>query len=100
MKEKESLWVKVLESKYGDLEVRFVWERRQGSLWWRDLQNIEKGVWGFETNWFERNLAKVAGDGTETLFWDDPWWDESLLKTYILTCIAWLITNGSLWQRL
>jgi len=48
---KNSLWTKVLFSKYGEVYGRLNRDGRLYWAWWRDLQNIEKGIWGFKSNW-------------------------------------------------
>jgi len=68
-----SLWVKVLSSKYGETNGRVNRNGRHCSTWWRDLQIIDRGVWGIKTGWFAEKLSRKIGNGEETLFWLDPW---------------------------
>ncbi|MCI45717.1 putative non-LTR retroelement reverse transcriptase related protein, partial [Trifolium medium] len=44
---------------------------RRGSSWWREIASIREGggePWG-----------RWVGDGSDTLFWTDPWVDETPL---------------------
>jgi hypothetical protein len=75
--EKNSLWVKVLSSKYGESNGRVNRNGRHCSIWWRDLQTIDRGVWGFKTGWF---ISRKIGNGEETLFWIDPWLEGRAMK--------------------
>jgi hypothetical protein len=70
--EKNSLWVRVLASKYGESNGRINRDGSQGSAWWKDINNIERGVWGFKLDWFSEKLSRHLGNGSDTLFWLDP----------------------------
>ncbi|MCI72678.1 C-terminal binding protein, partial [Trifolium medium] len=37
------------------------------------------GVSGSVGGWFEESILKKVGDGSDTLFWTDPWLGGSLL---------------------
>jgi hypothetical protein len=68
--EKESLWFKVLEQKYG---VNLEEMNRCSSQWWRDLTSIKKFQGHGGVDWFEENIRRDVGDGNSTSFWKDPW---------------------------
>jgi hypothetical protein len=78
--EKNSLWVRVLASKYGESNGRINRDGSQGSTWWKDINNIERGVWGFKLDWFSEKLSRHLGNGSDTLFWLDPWDEGRTLK--------------------
>jgi hypothetical protein len=68
--EKESLWYKVLEQKYGNsLEER----NKCRSSWWRDLIPIKEIQGRRGVDWFEENIRREVGDKKNTFFWKDPW---------------------------
>ncbi|WJX74571.1 hypothetical protein P8452_58208 [Trifolium repens] len=46
---------------------------RLGSAWWREIVRIRDGVGGGRDRWFGEGVARKVGDGTDTLFWTDPW---------------------------
>ncbi|GFP87170.1 hypothetical protein PHJA_000860700 [Phtheirospermum japonicum] len=81
--EKESLWVRVLESKYGD-----GWGRGSSGIprglkgkllgWWRDIINITTGYGG---EWFYGNLERVLGNGRRISFWEEVWVGGESLKS-------------------
>jgi hypothetical protein len=48
---------------------------RMGSVWWREIVRIRDGVDGPRGDWFGECVTRVVGDGTNTLFWTDPWLD-------------------------
>jgi hypothetical protein len=74
--EKESLWYKVLEQKYGvNLEERITCN----SPWYRDLISIKKYQGRGGVDWFEENIRREVGDGKNTSFWKDPWVDGDTL---------------------
>lgn len=82
LNEKGSLWVRILESRYGD-----VWDRGSVgvprglngkiSSWWKDVITISVGEQG---GWMHENLERQMGDGNSTLFWKDSWIGEAALK--------------------
>lgn len=43
------------------------------SLWWRNIQALEKGEGGLNANWFKEKLSREIGNGSKSLFWEDPW---------------------------
>jgi hypothetical protein len=78
--EKEALWYKVLEQKYGDKVDE--WNRSR-SQWWRDLISIRKLQGRGGEDWFEENIRREVGDGKNTYFWKDPWVEgESLCSIF------------------
>ncbi|XP_058775322.1 uncharacterized protein LOC131649585 [Vicia villosa] len=78
LNEKSSLWVRILESKYGGFGQEAGRVDRLKSLWWRDLQSVDIGEDGFKGQWFEENVA--IGDGAHTRFLGDPWVEVRILK--------------------
>jgi len=44
LKEKRSLWYKVLSAKYGEERGRLCFDRGGGSVWWQNLNHIRMGV--------------------------------------------------------
>lgn len=70
----ESLWLRVLVSKYGDFveavencRLGKTWDKSWSS-WWRDLVKLV-GC----RDWFWLGLRRVVGDGKSTVFWEDRW---------------------------
>ncbi|MCI03757.1 cysteine-rich receptor-like protein kinase, partial [Trifolium medium] len=43
------------------------------SSWWREIVRIRDGIGGLAGGWFGESILKKAGDGSDTLFWTDPW---------------------------
>ncbi|XP_058759055.1 uncharacterized protein LOC131632268 [Vicia villosa] len=78
--EKKILWVKVLECKYGEIGCGGGRVDKFSSLWWRDLQSLDKEEGRFRQNWFDSNLVREVGDGSESLFWDDQWLEGKNIK--------------------
>jgi hypothetical protein len=65
--ERNSLWRKVLVSKYGE-EGLFLSDRVvKGSHWWQDLNKLF-GVWEGDCEWLHKNIVKNIGDGQDTSF--------------------------------
>ncbi|XP_019447298.1 PREDICTED: uncharacterized protein LOC109350521 [Lupinus angustifolius] len=67
--ESESLWARVIRSKYGDslpAHISFV------SFWWKNVDKVGKGD-VLTRNWFHQNVFKCIGDGACTNFWTDVW---------------------------
>ncbi|PNX57427.1 cysteine-rich receptor-like protein kinase, partial [Trifolium pratense] len=46
---------------------------RMGSSWWREIVRIRDGVGGTMVGWFGESVGRKVEDGTDTLFWTDPW---------------------------
>ncbi|KAK2367069.1 hypothetical protein QL285_065630 [Trifolium repens] len=67
------LWFRVLEARYGVEQGRLREGGRMGSAWWREIGRIRDGVGGGRDRWFREGVVRKVGDGTETLFWTDPW---------------------------
>lgn len=53
----------VLVRKYGEINNRVNRGKKVGSNWWRDINNIETGIW---------ELCRKIGNGVRTQFWSDP----------------------------
>lgn len=88
--EKESFWTKVLSSKCGDPIVNLNSNASKGLEWWRDVQNVEKCIWGFIVDWFSKELVRKVSNRENTILWLDPWHEGKLLKNSLpyLVCIA------------
>lgn len=70
--EKDSLWAKVVHSRFRPLEWSQNGEREDGSGrarkgWWK---SVVEGVEGKEGRWFWDNIEHVVGDGRDVTFWD------------------------------
>ncbi|KAL8498612.1 hypothetical protein ACS0TY_021813 [Phlomoides rotata] len=80
--EKDSLWVRVVESRYGRLELReqddrIVRKENYESLWWRDVKKI---FWGLNGVGLRRDFSNIVGNGNNTSFWNDEWIDGECLR--------------------
>ncbi|GAU27570.1 hypothetical protein TSUD_30020 [Trifolium subterraneum] len=53
---------------------------RGGSSWWREIVQIRDNGGGIGGAWFGEYISKKVGDGSDTLFWTDPWVDETHLS--------------------
>ncbi|CAJ2636137.1 unnamed protein product [Trifolium pratense] len=63
---------------------------RRGSSWWREIARIREGVDESGGRWFREHVVRRVGDGSDTLFWTDPWLDETPLcerfgRLYVLS---------------
>jgi hypothetical protein len=67
------LWFRVLVARYGMKLGRLREGGRMGSAWWRDIVRIRDGVGEIRDGWFGECVSRKVGDGTDTLFWSDPW---------------------------
>ncbi|KAL8547682.1 hypothetical protein ACS0TY_007123 [Phlomoides rotata] len=69
---KEKLWVKVVESKYGMREGDFLHflgrDCERWSGWWKD---IVKHTIGENGEWLKGRLERIIGAGKNTSFWED-----------------------------
>jgi hypothetical protein len=70
----------LFDGKYGG----FMSSRSRGwngmSIWWRDLcLFLDVESQGY-SDWLLNNIQKVVGDGKDTLFWLDNWFNNSPLK--------------------
>ena len=70
---KEGLWYRVLQARYGEEGGRLKEGGRDGSLWWRMISSIRRGVGQWEGSWFEDNVRRIVGGGGSTFFWSDNW---------------------------
>ncbi|MCH85621.1 cysteine-rich receptor-like protein kinase [Trifolium medium] len=48
---------------------------RGGSSWWREIVRIWDGDRGVRGGWFGESVSKKVGDGSDTFFWTDRWWE-------------------------
>ncbi|PNX74295.1 cysteine-rich receptor-like protein kinase, partial [Trifolium pratense] len=53
---------------------------QRGSVWWRELVRIREGVGEPGGSWFMEHVSRRVGDGSDTLFWIDPWLDGISLR--------------------
>ncbi|GLT68412.1 hypothetical protein SLA2020_406460, partial [Shorea laevis] len=76
--EKEALWNRVVEAKYG-IHGRRDWEGREvkinSSHWWKALWKLDKERGSYE-GWMYNGLVKTVGEGNDTLFWHEKWCGE------------------------
>ncbi|GAU30753.1 hypothetical protein TSUD_145510 [Trifolium subterraneum] len=47
----------------------------RGSSWWREVARIRDGGGEAGGGWFEGNISRQVGNGSDTFFWTDPWVD-------------------------
>lgn len=52
---------------------------RRSSVWWRELNCLEKDSFGFRNLWFSNAIQREVGNGHNTLFCKDPWIEGSTL---------------------
>jgi hypothetical protein len=67
------IWFRVLAARYGLDRSRLRDGGRRGSSWWREIVSIRDGVGGIGGGWFRECVSRKVGDGSDTLFWTDPW---------------------------
>jgi hypothetical protein len=67
------LWLQLVKAKYPRGRLLLACERREGSQFWRSLQEIKLGI--------RAGLCLTIGDGRCTLFWLDSWLDGGPLRT-------------------
>ncbi|XP_019459903.1 PREDICTED: uncharacterized protein LOC109359661 [Lupinus angustifolius] len=77
LQDKEALWVKVVNSKYGN--TIYFSSSANSSRWWKDLCKVDSSV-GFMGGWFDEKIWRVIGDGSQTRFWLDIWVGNHSLK--------------------
>jgi len=71
--DKEGLWYRVLNARYGEEGRRLREGGRDSSVWWRMLSDIRCGVALGVESWFEDNVRRIVGGGGSTYFWLDNW---------------------------
>jgi hypothetical protein len=71
--EKEGLWYQVLKARYGEVGGRLVEGGRDSSIWWRMLSDIRGGLSVRAEGWFEDDVRRRVGGGSNTYFWLDNW---------------------------
>ncbi|GKV22123.1 hypothetical protein SLEP1_g32015 [Rubroshorea leprosula] len=73
--EKEALWNRVVEAKYG-FHRRRDWEGREvkmnSSYWWKALWKLDEER-GSNEGWVYKGVVKTVGEGNDTLFWNEKW---------------------------
>ncbi|GAU41847.1 hypothetical protein TSUD_177580 [Trifolium subterraneum] len=74
--DREGLWFRVLEARFGVERGSLRVGGRKGFLWWREIASIRDGGGGIGGGWFREHVSKKVGDGSDTFFWTDPWVDE------------------------
>ncbi|CAJ2644765.1 unnamed protein product [Trifolium pratense] len=73
--DREGLWFRVLEARYGVEDGRLCEGGQRGSVWWREIVRIREGEGELGGRWFGEHVMRRVGDGSVTLFWIDPWLD-------------------------
>lgn len=53
----------------------------EGSIWWRNLNQIKEGAGFSDVRWLKDNFCKKVGDRQFTLLLVDPWFDNVSLAT-------------------
>jgi hypothetical protein len=76
LEENESLWCRVLQAKFGQEGGRVSFMEGVGSNWWRALNQVRSGTGFLDNRWLVENIVRRVGDGSQTLFWKDPWLDD------------------------
>ena len=69
LQERESLWYRVLCTRYGEEGVHLCcsW-RGGGSVWWQNILNIMDGVGEVDTGWLTDNIMCLVGDVSPLCF--------------------------------
>ncbi|GKV22646.1 hypothetical protein SLEP1_g32498 [Rubroshorea leprosula] len=71
-----SLWYRVIRSKYGNLGGNWMsWVKEgkgRGSKWWQDICKLNDLIPGRE-GWLEDNFKLSIGEGKRVCFWQDNW---------------------------
>ncbi|PNX76937.1 cysteine-rich receptor-like protein kinase, partial [Trifolium pratense] len=75
--DREGMWFRVLAARYGVEGGRLRVGGRHGSMWWREIASIREGDEGSGGSWFGDHVVRRVGDGSDTLFWTDPWLGET-----------------------
>ncbi|GAU46317.1 hypothetical protein TSUD_243380, partial [Trifolium subterraneum] len=78
--ENDSPWSLVLRAKYGEEGGRVRFSEGVGSSWWRGLNSVRSGVGLRDDRWLLDNIRKKVGGGRGSLFWLDPWLEDSPLS--------------------
>ncbi|XP_045791342.1 uncharacterized protein LOC123886049 [Trifolium pratense] len=78
--DREGLWFRVLVARYGLEGGSLRAGGQRGSVWWRELVRIREGVGEPGGSWFSEHVSRRVGDGSDTLFWTDPWLDGISLR--------------------
>jgi len=78
--DRESMWYRVLVSRYGEVYGRLEDGGRSGSNWWKDVVKIRDGIDSGGDSWFEGCVERRVGDGEDTLFWHDRWCGDASLR--------------------
>jgi hypothetical protein len=71
--DREGWWFRVLAARYGMENGRLRAGGSRASVWWREVVRIRDEVGGPRVGWFGESVTRKVGDGTDTLFWYDPW---------------------------
>jgi hypothetical protein len=68
---------------------------RDSSVWWRMISGIRSGVGVGAENWFEDNIRRVVGEGSNTYFWLDKWVGSAPLKVQFPRLFDLIIDKGA-----
>ncbi|GKV49208.1 hypothetical protein SLEP1_g55970 [Rubroshorea leprosula] len=81
----EGLWRRVIEGKYSEGRGNWMdWVRDgrgMGSLWWRDVCNLNNRD-GENVGWLEEGFRLRIGEGKRVSFWWDDWCGEGCLANF------------------
>ena len=105
--DRDSLWFRVLPTRYGMEGGCLCDGGCDASAWWRDILAL------LSAGWFNCHVSRSLGDGTNTFFWTDVWvgevslqdrfnrlYDFSLLKgesVYDMSTLGWGL-EGAAWS--
>jgi hypothetical protein len=92
--DKDGLWYQVLKARYGEEGGRLKEGRMDSSVWWRMLSAIRSGFGLGKGGWFEENVCRVVGGGSNTYFWVDNWVGAHPYMCIFHAYSIWLKING------
>ena len=71
--DRDGFWYRVLVARYGEEAGRLEVGGRSVSCWWREVSRIRDRVGDGGSGWFDDQVLKRVGDGSDTSFWCDRW---------------------------
>jgi len=75
--DRDGLWYRVLVARYGELGGSLEVGGRSVSCWWREVSRIRDRVGDGGSGWFDGQVLRRVGDGSDTSFWCDRWLGEA-----------------------
>lgn len=63
LKERESLWYKMLDAWYGEEGGRLCFDGRGGSVWWENFKKVRMGAALVNEGWLVDNINREVGNG-------------------------------------